>query len=388
MEIINSGIHRSYTAKTFFLKKHFLLLVVIHLVFNSFAQNSIKGFVTDSAHVPSSYCALALLNANDSSIVKGNVTDDQGVFTFENIKGGSYLLKFNSVGFKTGWSPTIIVDSLSHLVLDPQILVNEGIALNEVSVSVFKPIIEFKKGMVIMNIENNILSGGNTVFELLKRVPGVIIDAQNNITINGQGGVRFLINGRLQQIPTSQMVNMLMGMSGESVSTLEIIKNPPAKYDAAGGGGLINIVLKKAKLQGFSGSLSQSVSKGHLWRSGNFGSLNFKSNKLTLFSNFSYFNMNFETNNYLRRRVADSTGTFDAVSTGQQLPYRLILNFNAGAEYELSKKTTLGINIIELPSYITNTENSSAALLQSNITILNFISIQNRKLIVPPTTLT
>jgi hypothetical protein len=125
------------------------------------------------------------------------------------------------VGYKSSSSQIFNVDSLSNIELPPQILQAEGVSLKEVSVSVIKPTIEFKKGMTVMNVKNNIFTAGNTVFELLKRIPGVTVDAQNNISINGKGGVAFLFNGRLQQIPASQVVNLLMG-----IPTLEAKNNP------------------------------------------------------------------------------------------------------------------------------------------------------------------
>lgn len=354
-----------------------LLLLFSCMFINSIAQNFIKGSVSDTTNSPVPFCALGLLKAKDSSLVKGNVTDDNGKFSFEKVPAGTYLLKFESVGFKTGWSSVLTVDSLSQLSLPPLILKAEGVSLGEVSTSAIKPIIEFKKGMVVMNVENNILAGGNTVFELLKRVPGVTVDAQNNITVDGRGGVRFLIDGRLQQIPTDQLVNTLMGMPAESVSSLELIKNPPAKYDAAGSGGLINIVLKKARLKGFNGSLSQGVSYGNHWRESTAASFNYKSNKLTVFTNLNYSRLQFETNNYFERRITDSTGEFVVISQGKQTPKRNVAFLNAGVEYELSKKTMIGLNVNGSSGKITNQENTLGAVTSDQAFAYNYIRFHN-----------
>ncbi|MFL5765053.1 MAG: outer membrane beta-barrel protein [Bacteroidia bacterium] len=283
------------------------------------------------------------------------------------------MIKFNTAGFKTGWSQIITVDSLSQISLNPYNLKAEGVNLREISVSTMKPIIELKNGSVIMNIENNILSGGNTVFEILKRVPGVSIDAQNNITVNGRGGVRFLLNGKLQQIPTSQMINLLMGMSAESVSYIELIKNPPAKYDASGSGGLINIVLKKAKLKGFSGSLAQSASQGDYARAGTFVSLNYKSNKLTVFANLTYSYLHFETKNYFLRSIKDSTSTFQLLSQGKQTPLHNNLFLNGGIEYDVNEKTSIELNVNGSSGTITNQENAQEDIIGGNPYAYNYI---------------
>lgn len=350
-------------------KKNLLLLFVFLNFFpqGSSAQNSIKGLIQDSIQAPVSFCAVALVNAGDSSVVKGNLADEKGAYAFKDIKSGSYRLKFANVGFQSFISEIITIDSLAVMEMLPVILKNDGVNLKEVSIAAFKPNIEFKKGMVVMNVENNLLANGNTVLELLRRIPGVTIDAQNNIFVNGQSGVRFLIDGRLQQIPASQMMNLLSGMPAESVSLVELIKNPPAKYDAAGSGGMINIVMKKAKMKGFSGSISESLSRGYHFRSGTTASLNFKSNKVSVFTNFSYYDMHFETNNYLKNSITDSVSKFETISTGRQLPQRATLNLSGGLEYELNKKNILGLTISNNPSKIKNNENARAGITSGNI---------------------
>jgi len=356
------------------LKKIVLITLLCSSFLGSYAQNFIKGSVIDSAGSPVPYCALAILNAKDSSLVKGNVCDDKGEFIYEKVVAGNYIIKFSNVGFKTGWSVPISIDSVSQITLSPQLLRSEGVMLKEISVAAFKPTIEFKSGIVVMNVENNIISGGNTVFEILKRVPGISIDARNNITVNGRGGVRFLIDGRLQQIPTDQMINILMGMPAESVSYIELIKNPPAKYDAAGTGGLINIVMKKARVKGFSGSLSQSGSHGDQWRGGTFLSLNYKSNKLTAFTTINVSYLHFETNNYFLRKITDTSGAFQILSQGRQDPLRKIIYATGGIEYELTKKTIIGLNVTENFGTINNQENASLAVLGTSPYNYNYIN--------------
>src|ERR1043166_7139083 len=148
-------------------------IFAICVIFGLSAQNFIKGTVTDTANAPIPYCAMAILNAKDSTLVKGNVANESGEFIFEKVAAGNYLIKYTNVGFRPAFSAPFPIDSVSQITLIPQILRAEGHTLKEVSVSAFKPTIEFKKGIVVMNVENNILSGGNTVFELLKRIPGV-----------------------------------------------------------------------------------------------------------------------------------------------------------------------------------------------------------------------
>ena len=327
------------------MKKTLTLVLFSSFCFNSHAQNLVKGLVADSAKVPVPYCALALFNAADSSLVKGNISDSLGNYRFEKIKPGNYFIKFNCSGFKAAASSVFTLDSLSKLELPAQFLSSEGINLKEVAVSVFKPAIEFKKGMVVMNVENDLLAKGNTVLELLKRIPGVIVDAQNNITINGVGGVRFLIDDRMQQMPAPQVVDMLSGMNADAVSRIELIKNPPARYDASGTGGLINIVTKKAQMKGFSGNASFGISQGKRIRFGPSLSLNYKAKNLSVFTNFSYGNWYGLTVGQLDRRLERDGKTESINSLGDSESYQHVFFGNAGIELDITKKTLIGFYI-------------------------------------------
>ncbi len=325
--------------------KIYSLLIATCLSLGVYSQNSIKGVVTDSIRNPIPFCSMVLLSAADSSQIKGNISDSAGTFVFEKVKPGNYFIKFNSVGYKPTSGSVFSVDSVSQISLAPQILGAEGVNLKEISVAIYKPTIEFKKGIVIMNIENDILARGNTVFDLLKRLPGVIIDAQNNITINGAGGVRFLIDERMQQMPTAQIMDMLAGMSADAVSKIELIKNPPARYDAAGTGGLINIVTKRAKVNGYNGSVALGASMGKRFRIGPSGSFNYKSKKLSFFSNFSYGHWDGIEVNTLDRNIIVNGNTESINSYGTNESFQSVFSGSGGIEYDITKTTLIGLYI-------------------------------------------
>lgn len=327
------------------MKKNLTLVVLICISTFTFSQNFIKGAIADSTQAPVSYCSMALMNAKDSSQVKGNISDSVGFFIFEKVKVGDYFIKFTAVGFKAATSGTFTVDSLSQIILPSQILKTEGVNLKEVSITIYKPAIEFKKGIVIMNVENDILAKGNTVLELLKRVPGVIIDAQNNITINGLSDVRFMIDERLQQMPAPQVIDMLMGMSADNISKIELIKNPPARYDAAGTGGLINIVTKRANVKGYSGNIAFGVSQGQRLRYGPSVSLNYKSNKLSIFSNLSYGHWDGINNQKLERKIITNGSTETINSYGTNESFQSVFSGSGGIEYDITKKMLIGFYV-------------------------------------------
>jgi iron complex outermembrane receptor protein len=356
--------------------KIYSLLFVFCIGLNSYSQNSVKGLVSDSTKNPVPFCAMVLLNASDSSQVKGNLSDSIGSFVFEKIKPGTYFIKFNSVGYAPTASNTFSVDSISKISLPTTILRTQGVNLNEVAVSVYKPAIEFKKGIVIMNVENDILARGNTVFDLLKRLPGVIIDAQNNITINGSGGVRFLIDDRMQQMPTPQIMDMLAGMSADAVSKIELIKNPPARYDAAGTGGLINIVTKRAKVNGYNGSVAFGASMGKRFRVGPGGSFNYKSKKLSFFSNFSYGRWDGINNNTLERNIITNGNTETINTYGNNESFQRVFSGGGGIEYDITKSMLIGLYVNGGANNDRYENNANTSI--GNSTFFNFNKTNNK----------
>lgn len=338
------------------------MLLFFTAIIHSFSQSFIKGTVQDSTGAAVAYCPLALMDAADSTIIKGNVSNEDGEFTFSNPAKGSYIIKISATGFADYFSAPVTLDSLSEIDLGTLSLKNTATNLKEISVSAIKPAVEFKNGIIVLNVENNILATGNTVLELLKRIPGVSVDAQNNVTVNGKSGVRFMIGGKLQQQPAAQVIAMLSNMSSESVATVELIKNPPAKYDAAGTGALINIVIKKAKLKGFNGSISESAGYGKRFGSGTGVSLNFKSDKLSVFSNINYMNKDFLDVITSERKITDPSNAATFLSDGHMETFKSSIDITAGLEYDISPKTTAGLNF-------TGNSNRSKTFRDFNTTI-------------------
>jgi iron complex outermembrane receptor protein len=224
------------------------------------------------------------------------------------------------------------------------------VALKEVAVTNRIPALEMKNGLLVMNLENNPLAAGSTVLEMLKRMPGVLIDEQNNITINGKSGVGFLMDGRLQQMSVAQMIQVLSNTPANAIATIELIKNPSAKYDAAGTAGLINIVSKKVRVKGFNGTFMESTGMGKRFGNGMNAVLNFRSDRLTVFANASYLYRNPLSEVTLERTLNTGNGTDRIFSGGQSESFTNSVPLKGGLEYALSRKTTMGLTIGWMPS--------------------------------------
>ncbi len=314
------------------------------MALKSYSQNYLKGTVTDSVGAPLPFITAALLNEGDSLIVKGITTDEQGVFFFNEIKTGNYFVKITAIGFKDKYSSVHKIDSLSKIELPPIQLQSSGIILNEVAITAIKRPVEFKNGNITVNIENSPLAIGNSVYDLLSRLPGVAVD-NDMITIQGRQGVRIYIDDRFQQMAGAQLINLLKSMNASSIEKIEILKNPPVKYDASGTGGIINIKTKKVKMRGFSGNVSSSYTQGFYANKGAGFSLNYKGEHVAVFSNFNVGDdallhiiqaNRFYTYSNHRAEFIQHTVTKIANTYG---------SYEAGADWFVNKNNTVGIRV-------------------------------------------
>lgn len=308
------------------------------------AQCAIQGKLTDTLNAPISFNAIGLINAKDSSVVKGVMTDVDGNYCFENINRDNYLLKVSAIGYNTFYSNIINYDSLSSVTV-PIIQLKAGsINLNEVSVAAQKKTVEFKNGNVIVNIDGTALAMGNTAYDLLSRLPGVTV-SDGNISIQGKGGVKILIDGKLQTLEGTQLMNVLKSINSSQIEKMEVLKKPPVKYDAAGTGGMINIKTKKIKLVGFSGSVFATHSQGYYGNPSGGFTLNYKGRKFNFFSGFT-------AAKEWRHVVEDFTNKYNYNGSETTLQASFVNKehhhtetYNIGVDWFINKSNSVGIKV-------------------------------------------
>lgn len=341
--------------------------ILVQLMFITFVTNGqhISGKIIDSTQSPVPFATIALLNAADSSIVKGNIADENGNFIIQPINSGHYLLQITAVGFNPKYTNSILIESTSAVDLSAITLSSQGINLNGVSVSAIKRTIDYKNGNIIVNVEDSPLAKGNTVYDLFSKLPGVSIN-DNAIQLNGKAGVIVMIDGRVQELSNTQLINILKSMNAELVEKIELMKNPPVKYDASGTAGMINIKTKKTKLIGFSGSLYGSVSQGFLVRSLAGLSLNYKAEKITFFSSLNYSYGYYQSlERFNKKFTTDSSVTeFNSINTVKNL-YNSP-NYKLGADWYIDKKNIIGFKIDGEPGSYNSDAIGRNTILQYN----------------------
>ncbi len=325
------------------MKKFVLILVLVLPAICSFGQVSIKGKIKDQEqNLPS---ATVLLLTSDSALIKSVVTDKEGEFIFVNILPGHYQISSSVVGYSKKILPDILVEE-KNIVL-PVIILEKAITnLNEIIVKAKKPLFEQQIDRLVVNVQSSITSAGSSILEVLQKSPGVVVNRQNNtVAMNGKDGVRIMINGKMMQLPLDVAVQMLDGMNAANVEKTELITVPPAKYDAEGNAGIINIVMKGNVDFGTNGSFG--LTAGYRWAEGlgaNFN-LSHRDKKFSYYLDYSIVrNHNLHISKMDRQSLNNAT-----VQSVNDYSHRENItnqqNLNAGIEFKLSNRTLINLSL-------------------------------------------
>ncbi len=286
---------------------------------------------------------VTLLKAKDSAVVKMSVSDKSGKYEFENIPEGKYLLLVSAVGHAKKYTPAFEVAGTAVEVAQVA-LAGESKEMKAVTVTASRPMIEQKIDRTVVNVEASVTNVGANALEVLEKAPGVQVDKDGNISLKGKQGVVIMMDGRPSYLTGPELANLLKGMQASQLDQIEIMTNPPAKYDAAGNSGIINIKTKKNKIKGFNGNATVGVGQGVYFKTNESISLNYRDGKMNLFSSYSFgYNENFQQLDIYRRYKNDDKTTnaiFEQVAFMKKLNRNN--NLKLGMDYYLTSKTTVG----------------------------------------------
>ncbi len=240
----------------------------------------ISGSVKDTEGVPLPLANVLLLRAQDSILVKGTSADDAGRFSLTGVAPDLYFLNATYFGYGSVLVP---LEVRSDIRIGALILEEEGASLDEVVVTGQRPTVERLADRVVFNVENTVMSEGST-WDILRNAPGVVT-VQDNLEIRGQTATVY-INDRKVQLTQSEILDLLKGLDGNVVSSVEVIPVPPANYEAEDGP-VLNIRTRQNILPGYKGSVRAQYTQA-VFPKYNFGTSHyFKSGKFGLFANYS-----------------------------------------------------------------------------------------------------
>jgi iron complex outermembrane recepter protein len=327
------------------MRKFTTAILLLFLSINSFAQSGkITGMVSGIKEPAGT--VVSLLKAKDSAIIKTSLCEVDGSFEFVQLKEGAYLISFSHTGFAKYISEPIAISSTITTVQLPVITLKEAVKeLQEIKITAKKPFVERKIDRVIVNPDVLIGNAGATSLEVLEKAPGVLVDVNGNISLKGKQGVMVFIDDKPTYLSAQDLANYLRSLPGGSIETIELMTNPPAKYDAAGSAGVINIKLKKNTVKGINGALNLSYGQGRYHRTNNSLNLNYRINKFNFFTNVSWNQNNSYQDLTINRYYFTPEGIYSSGFTQNSYIKRENegANLRVGADYYLNKKTTAGI---------------------------------------------
>lgn len=241
----------------------------------------LKGKVRDESDQAVPFASVFLLNASDSTLVKGTSADENGSFKMDNIQQGLYLLNASYIGWM---SKSTVLDISKDITIGAIIIAQQAEELDEVVVTTTRPKVEKLVDRLVFNVENTVLSQSSS-WDILKQTPGVIV-MQDELQIRNQPATVY-INDRKVQLSAEEVRNLLENYQGANIKSVEVISNPPARYDAEGGA-VLNILTSKNISLGYKGNINTTFTQG-IFSKYNFGTSHFyKTEKLNLNLSYSF----------------------------------------------------------------------------------------------------
>ena len=341
-----------------------IVILVTFLTSNAFSQNkgvTISGLIKDKANKSAlSYVNVVLKTEKDSAFVTGTVSNEEGRFTLSNVIPNNYYFEISFIGYVTK-RQSIYVGSLSEFLDVSTIDLEEDIkTLGEVVVSAKQDEVGGKMDKKSFKVEDNISQSGGSVLQTMQNLPGVTVQ-DGKVQLRGNDKVTVLIDGKQTALTGFGSQSGLDNIPASAIEKIEIINNPSSKYDANGNAGIINIVMKKNKQEGFNGKVGFTTGLGSLWvRQENLPtirpqyqftpkinpslSLNYRKKKINVF--FQADNLYTQTlnkNEFVTRTYDDGT------IINQQLKRNRNTNFftsKAGFDWSINQNNTLTISAL------------------------------------------
>lgn len=316
------------------LKKSILFLTLLLVSATAFSQVSLKkvnltGKIIDKeTSAPVEFSVITISKSDTKQVVNGGTADANGNFNIE-INNGNYNIKFEFPGYKTQekLNQNISADTnLGNILLEA-----ESNQIETVVIQAERTTVDIKLDKKVYNIGQDLMVKGGTVSDVLDNIPSVAVDVEGNISLRGNESVRVLIDGK----PSTaiNVADALRMLPADAVEKVEVITNPSARYDAEGGGGILNIILKKGKNKGLNGTIIATA--GDPKNNGISANINSKTDNYNLFTTISYNDRNnpgttkIDQENLLADSYIEERRNSNRFSDG--------VNANFGMEFYLNK---------------------------------------------------
>ncbi|WP_299126153.1 TonB-dependent receptor [uncultured Winogradskyella sp.] len=263
----------------------FTLLAIVSVAV-SHAQKEVKvqgTVVEQGSNIPLEYATITFQSKSDNTIIEGTITDSKGKFNLK-IPIGRYDIVVEYISYK---SKNYYDKNISEDINLGTVALNVDVeSLNEVEVIAERTTVEIKLDKKVYNVGKDLTVRGGTVSDVLDNVPSVSVDVEGAVSLRGNDDVRILINGKPSGLVGLNSTDALRQLPAEAIERVEVITSPSARYDAEGSAGILNIILRRSKLQGLNGAIT--VNGGYPLQAGISGNINYRTGDVNIFNTTSY----------------------------------------------------------------------------------------------------
>ena len=339
--------------------------------------SKISGQIHDQTGKPVAYANVALIGTENGGLIDGAVSDENGEFLIESSKSSKVKLVVSSIGFKQIESEPFELSPGLQKNMGIIVIEDEMTSLEQVTVKATRPEIIIEADKTIVNVEGTVMAEGSNALQVIGRSPGVYIDQDGIINLNGRAGVTVMINDRPTYMSASDLASFLRAMPAENIKSIEVINNPSARFDAEGSAGVINIVLKKNTVDGVFGNVQIGGIYNGQWAPTSGMSLNVKKGKWSTNANLNY-NENAMVNELeIERNFSVNEGKAKFFQESEIVQRDKNLFFNGSTNYEINKNQNIGFNLQASDNNNTGINTSLTNITSSQSSTVNYLDALN-----------
>lgn len=341
--------------------------------------SKISGKILDQKGEAVAYANVALISNSVGGLVDGAVSNEFGEFLIETVKTGEVKLVISSIGFQSFESSAFELTSGLIKDMGTLTITDEMTGLGEVTVSSTRPEIIIEPDKTIVNVEGTVMAEGSNALDVIGRSPGIYVDQDGIINLNGRSGVVVMINDRQTYMSATDLTNFLRAMPADNIKSLEVINNPSARFDAEGSAGVINIILKKNNVDGIFGNIQLGGQYNGLWAPIAGLALNVKKGKWTTNANLNFNEYAIYNDLEIDRNFTLPEGTSNFSQESRIKTRDKNVFFSGAANYEINANHNLGLNVQASNSNDGNTNRSATEITNPTTLENSFLDSDNKE---------
>ncbi len=350
---------------------NFLLLILLIMtslfVEAEIKTGTVKGRVLDTQKQPVGFSTVALLNPQTRNIEKGTVCNEKGEFILEKVVKGEYFLSVRMMGFETNEKERLMIDGKTIELEKVIVLTASNTAIDEVVVAAKAEFVEQSVDKMVINPNVSLTTASENVYEILKKVPGVLIDHDDNISLKGKQGIVIMIDDKPTNVSAKDLAGMLKGMLGKDVKNIEIIENPSARFDAEGNAGIINIKTNHNRAPGFNGSVFSGLTFTKTMGENAGLNLNLNQGKFNFYGDYSFYDWSGWYNMEAKRLfMSDKMSGASQMTKNDNTSNGNAHNYKVGADYFLAKNHVISLMVKENTGF-NNSEDDGTTSFRNRI---------------------